>query len=315
MYNNELTIVTYHYVRELEKTSYPSIKGLHLSKFKKQLEYFQRVYTFISIQDIFNNLNHDEAIPANALLLTFDDGYTDHFINVFPILNKLGIKGCFFPSAKPVQENKVLSVNKIQFILSSMKNVDDLLKNIYDSLDNNRHLYDLKSNDYYFNLLTRDLYAFDGKKITFIKRILQKELEKKLRESIIDELFKKYVTCDEGSFANELYMGMSEIKYMIDSGMHFGSHGYEHCWFNTISQKEQEKDIDAAIVFLNKLGIDSSIWTMCYPYGGYDYSLIEILKKKKFKFGFTANKGIAKINKNNVFTLKRFDTNDLPITC
>ena len=314
MYNNKVTIVTYHYVRELEKTGYPSIKGLHLAKFKQQLKYFQRVYTFITIQDIFNCLNYDEAIPANALLLTFDDGYSDHFINVFPILKKLGIKGCFFPSAKPVLENKVLSVNKIQFILASVESVDDLLKDIYKSLDNNRHSYDLKSNDYYFNSLTRDLYGFDGKNITFIKRILQKELDKKLRESIIDELFKKYVTSDEKLFAHELYMGMSEIKHMIDSEMHFGSHGYEHCWFNTISQKEQEKDIDASIVFLNKLGIDSSIWTMAYPYGGYDYSLIEILKKNKFKFGFTTNKGIANINKNNIFTLKRFDTNDLPIT-
>ena len=214
MFNNELTIVTYHYVRELEKTSYPSIKGLHLEKFKKQLEYFQRVYTFISIQDIFNNLNYNEAIPANALLLTFDDGYTDHFINVFPILNKLGIKGCFFPSAKPVQENKVLSVNKIQFILASMKSVDDLLKNIYDSLDNNRHLYDLKSNDYYFNLLTRDLYGFDGKKITFIKRILQKELERKTLDLFIKgtALEKRSLVLQEKLFDKSLDDRLSSME-------------------------------------------------------------------------------------------------------
>ena len=51
--------------------------------------------------------------------LTFDDGYSDHFLNVFPLLEKRGIKGCFFPPAQAVLEHRVLDVNKIQFVLAS----------------------------------------------------------------------------------------------------------------------------------------------------------------------------------------------------
>ena len=39
-----------------------------------------------------------------------------------------------------------------------------------------------------------------------------------------------------------------------------------------------------AIIFLKeKVGAPTDNWVMCYPYGGYDNSVIEILKKKKCK--------------------------------
>ena len=301
--------MTYHYVRKLEDTKYPLIKGLDINDFMNQIDYYERNYTFIGIQDIINNLYYNEKIPNNPILLTFDDGYIDHFTNVLPILKKKRIKGCFFPSAKPIQENKVLSVNKIQFILASEKVLKYILDDIYDSLDCNRNLYNLKSNRYYFELLTRNLYGSDNKEITFIKRLLQKGLDKDLRELIIDRLFNKYVTSNEESFANELYMDISQIEYMIDNGMNFGSHGYEHCWLNTISPKEQERDVDSSLIFLKNLGVDFDNLTMCYPHGAYNNSLIRILKGKKFKLAFTINGGIAKINKKYAFKLKRFDAN------
>lgn len=184
------------------------------------------------------------------------------------------------------------------------------MDDVYASLDNNRNLYNLKSNKYYYELLTRNLYGYDNRDVTFLKRILQKGLNEILRESIIDQLFKKYVTSDEESFSHELYMGMNQIKYMIENGMHIGSHGYNHFWLNEISPEEQEDDIDASIIFLKKLGINSNIWTMCYPYGGYNNSLIDILKKNNFKLAFTVNKGLAKMIKKNALTLERYDTND-----
>jgi len=310
-----VSIITYHFVRKFYNTKYPEIKGLPVKDFNEQLNYLSKHYVFVTAEDCINAIYNNGDLPSNPVLLTFDDGYIDHFTEVFPILKKLGIKGVFFPPSKAVQENKVLSVNKIHFILASVKNSKVLLNDIYESLDSNRHLYNLNSNKYYFELLTCNLYGFDNKEITFIKRILQKELDKKLRESIIDKLFKKYVTYDEESFANELYMNISQIEHMIGHGMHIGGHGHEHCWLNTISPKEQEADIDASLVFLKKIGIDSNNWIMCYPYGGYNKSLIEILKKKNCKLAFTVNKGIAKMNKKNALTLERFDTNDLPLTC
>ena len=78
----------------------------------------------------------------------------------------------------------------------------------------------------------------------------------------------------------------------------------------------QEKEIDLSLSFLKeKVGAPTDNWVMCYPYGGYDDSLIEILKKKKFRFALTDTStkvDIAGLNKDNAYTLERIDTNDLP---
>jgi len=51
---------------------------------------------------------------------------------------------------------------------------------------------------------------------------------------------------------------------------------------------------------------------MCYSYGIYNDSLIEILKKKGCALGFTTEVNIANFSKENAYTLERLDTNDFP---
>src|SRR3954465_1886150 len=116
-----LTIVVYHFVRELPHTRYPGIKGLLESEFRGQLEYLARHYEFTTAEQVMDSVANGKPLPRNAALLTFDDGYIDHFVTVFPMLDERGIQGCFFPPAKAIRENRVLDVNKIHFILASAK--------------------------------------------------------------------------------------------------------------------------------------------------------------------------------------------------
>ena len=116
---NQCTIVMYHYVRELPYSRYPQIKGLLTSQFKEQLAYIEKNYQFVTVDDCINAIYFDGDFPLNAILLTFDDAYIDHFMTVFPILESKGIQGCFFPPAKPVLEYEVLDVHKIHFLLAS----------------------------------------------------------------------------------------------------------------------------------------------------------------------------------------------------
>ena len=49
-----LTIVTYHYVRPIKKSSYPLIKGLELESFKIQLDYLEKNYKIITMESLIN---------------------------------------------------------------------------------------------------------------------------------------------------------------------------------------------------------------------------------------------------------------------
>ena len=41
-----------------------------------------------------------------------------------------------------------------------------------------------------------------------------------------------------------------------------------------------KQEIDKSIEFLKSIGSSTDNWAMCYPYGGYNQSLIDILKRK-----------------------------------
>ena len=234
---------------------------------------------------------------------------------MFPLLEEKGIQGAFFPPAKAILENKVLDVNKIHFLLAQNITTQDLLDDVFKYLDKYRKEYSLESNEYYFSKFAKTTQKWHRKEIVFIKYLLQVGLEEKLRHLIVDGLFHKHVSDDEESFSKELYMSIDQMKCMVRSGMYIGSHGYSHYWMNKIPPSVQEQEIDLSLNLLEEIGSSINNWVMCYPYGAYDSSLIEILKQKNCKLALTdisVNQGIAVLDKGGRFSLGRLDTNDLP---
>lgn len=308
----KLTIVMYHYVRDLKHSKYPEIKGLDIELFKEQLLYILKYYQIIKMDELIDALKNKKTLPDNSLLLTFDDGYKDHFEFVFPILDEFGVQGSFFIPTKAIQKHKVLDVNKIHFILASVQDKSSIISDIYSLMNKYRKDYDLRSNAYYEHKLKAEESRFDTKETIFIKRILQRELPEELRNIIVDFLFKKYVSEDEESFSYELYMNVDQIKCMNRNGMYIGSHGYEHYWLNTLSKEQQQKEIEQSLGFLQELGINTENFAFCYPYGAYNNTLLSLLKEKGCIAAFTTHVGIADLNKDDNLLLPRLDTNDLP---
>lgn len=308
----------YHYVRDLRNSRYPNIKGLQIELFREQIQFLKKHYNFVTIEqvlDAYHN-NNEKDLPAHAVLLTFDDAYRDHFDYVFPYLEHEKIQGAFYAPVKAVTENTVLDVNKIHFILASTpdEKLPQLVNELKLQLDNYRQDWNLHSFDYYFEKLAA-ANRFDSKEVIFVKRLLQVELDERLRKMITDDIFHKVVGMDEGMFSRELYMSMDQIKCMVDNGMHFGSHGYDHYWLNSLSKEKQEFEIKKSIEFIQEVGGDTHNWTICYPYGAYDDATIELLKENGCKLGLTTRVDLADLKDKQgdaIYKLPRLDTNDLP---
>ncbi len=307
-----VTIVMYHYVRDLEHSRFPAIKGLSVERFCHQLDYIQNRYTPIAVEDLLDALSSSKkALPPNPILLTFDDGYSDHFANVFPRLDARGIRGCFFPPAQAVLEHTVLDVNKIHFILAVVPDAGTLLDEVFGLLEEFRSSYSLKTREAYIESVAEE-HRYDNREVTVLKRLLQRELPEPVRAGIVRQLFAKHVTADEAVFACELYMSTEQIDCLRRHGMHIGSHGYTHAWLNHISPDAQAVEIERSLDFLEKLRIGKEEWSMCYPYGGFNDSLLQILRDRRCPVGFTAEARIADLDVDDRLTLPRLDANDLP---
>ena len=131
-FNNskKVTIINYHFVREKPNINNIKLNALSKKAFIDQLDFISDKYNFISATDCIDVIYNEKKLPSNPIMLTFDDGYIDHYNTVFPLLVERSIRGCFFPVAKVLTEKKLLEVNKIQLILGSAK-INLLINDLY----------------------------------------------------------------------------------------------------------------------------------------------------------------------------------------
>jgi peptidoglycan/xylan/chitin deacetylase (PgdA/CDA1 family) len=301
----------YHYVRDVRSARFPRLRALDITNFRRQLDYLQANFRPIAMQDLLASLKAETVLPDKACLLTFDDGYRDHYEWVFPELRHRGIAGAFFPPAKAVLDRELLDVNKIQLILASTDDADRLLQELADlykcfRLERETGLSWDHCEGY------RNGNRFDSKAVAFFKRMLQAELPEKWRRQFTDILLEKYVTADPAALGNEFYLSRDELCRMIEEGMYVGSHGYRHVWLDQQTLLQQAEEIDRSLLFLRDLGISLREWVMCYPYGAYNAVTLELLEKRNCAAALTTKVGVAHLGSHCRLELPRLDTNDLP---
>jgi len=297
----------YHYVRNIKKSKFPNLKGLEFSDFRKQIIYLKKNFNILSNNQFIEILNSRKIPKKKSILLTFDDGYRDHFEYVFPFLKKQDVSAIFYPPIMCIKNKVVLDVNKIHFILAKEENRDKILNLIFlyvkKILNKNPQQIGIEK----INLLSR----YDDKKTILIKILLQHHLPLPYRKKIVDKIFKHIVNYSEEEFSKILYMNKNNIQELYKNNFSIGSHGYNHYWWKKINKNEQEMEIKKSINYFKKIKVFDKNFSVCYPYGSYNLQTLNLLKKYKIKFAVTTRVGsVNKKNIKKVYELPRFDTND-----
>lgn len=97
-------ILMYHHVGELPPDADAVRKSLTVSqdRFEEQMKFLaEQGYTTIHIAALVNHFQTGAPLPEKPILLTFDDGYDDNYVNVFPTLKDHGFVGTFFIIGAP----------------------------------------------------------------------------------------------------------------------------------------------------------------------------------------------------------------------
>jgi peptidoglycan/xylan/chitin deacetylase (PgdA/CDA1 family) len=307
-----LTIAMYHYVRDLERSRFPAIKGRRVSEFKAQLDHIASNYQVVTAQQVMAAVQHIEPLPPNAIWLTFDDGYIDHYLNVLPPLQDRGWQGAFFPPSRAVSNGELLDVNKIHFLLAATRSVAPVIEAIREFIAEHAQRGETTAFEEYWTEYAR-ASRFDSADVIFIKRVLQHALPSALRRQLADILFARFVTSDQRAFAQELYLSPEQLQTMIRLGQYVGSHGARHEWLNSLDPVQQAQDVDESLSFLNAIGAPTDEWVMCYPYGAYDQTLLDIVRRRGCVCGITTRVAVANLSADGALELPRVDTNDIPL--
>lgn len=310
-YNSNINVVMYHYVREKEK-KYPNLRILEYNKFKSQIDYLCKNFSILSKNEFLEIIDKKKIPNKPSVLLTFDDGYKDHYDYVFPYLLKKKISGSFYAPVNPIINKTVLDANKIQYILSIGRDPKKIINDINNFLIK-RSLKKLNIEKIQKKIIKDGTISpYDDTSTNLIKRVLQYILPKKIRVEIINYLLENNVKLSEKELSEKLYLNQQEIKEMYDNGMDFGSHSLSHPYLNLCNEERQIKEILHSKLFFEKLGLNTINFSIAYPYGCYDANTLKVVKRLKLSYAFIDSPGVIDSrNLMNKYMFPRLDGGNL----
>ncbi|URZ07199.1 polysaccharide deacetylase family protein [Clostridium felsineum] len=91
--NLRIPILMYHWIEDGKGDELKVSK----EKFKSEMEIVkQSGYTPISFDELYEFMNNKKPFSIKPILITFDDGYEDNYVNAYPVLKELGFKATIF---------------------------------------------------------------------------------------------------------------------------------------------------------------------------------------------------------------------------
>ncbi len=122
----KIPVLYYHKIDFPKKNAV--YKGLYVTpkQFKKQMFLLKRLgYRTIRPEDVLSFVKGHKLPVRKPLLITFDDGYENNYINAYPVLKKVGFSSMIFISAGFVGKKNVVSDER-ERVLEDFLNIKEI---------------------------------------------------------------------------------------------------------------------------------------------------------------------------------------------
>jgi peptidoglycan/xylan/chitin deacetylase (PgdA/CDA1 family) len=256
-----LRVVMYHYVRDLPRTRFPSLKGMLTSAFADQVARLAAQYEMASLESALAYLGNDYSPARDLCLLTFDDGLREHYTDVLPILAERKIQGIFGLITECVEEHRVALVHKNHFLMAGL-DFATYEQGFRRQLAAGPADLDLAVDP----AVARSTYRWDTPEVAEFKYLLNFKLPEPIKARILDRLFTEHLG-DETAFARELYLSWEQAREMQQAGMLMGGHTHRHLALSSLSDAEQRSDLETCTRLLKNRLHAQALWPFTYPYG------------------------------------------------
>ncbi len=167
-----IPILMYHSCKE----NYPvENSSLYVTPeaFEQQIiDILEMGYTFVNFYEVLDYMNGTGTLPEKPIILTFDDGYLDNYVNVYPILQKYNAKATIFVVTSALNDEDVeYNEDEIQYMTwkQAIEMQNSGLVNIESHTHNHYNLMNLTESEVYDELiLSKNMINSKMGKDTFI---------------------------------------------------------------------------------------------------------------------------------------------------
>lgn len=272
-------ILLYHSLGSDEQFS-KNIDHVKLDVLHNQLEYIQKYWKFVSIDEYVNSEKKDGIAS-----ITIDDGYKNIIDESLKVFKSLSIPITLFINSSTFK-NKIFWRDKVRYLIKNNL--------VLEFQDNSQIFNKHKINDFY--LITKNS--------EFNSIQVEKEIDQ--------FLYKKNINLND-----ELKLCFDDKKYLIkDDLIFYGNHTANHYMLSSLSKQEQYNEINDCKNFIDKLNVNKTkIFSV--PFGGensFNEDTIIILRDLDYKILLKSNNSLD--SKNFSTQINRFmpQNSDIKIT-
>ena len=309
MKSNSGIILMYHRVADVCIDPW----GLCVSprNFADQLEVIKNHTTPLSLPDLLLAVANN-AIPENACVLTFDDGYLDNLTQARPLLESFGIPATVYVSTAYIGKDRGFWWDELERVFLHTGQLPERLELQKGEIDLQ---LDLGAAAHYSegelatDLETRPWQARAGSRMQLFFHAweLIRKMPHQERFEIIDKLL-AWAKIDPKPRASYRPMNSNELELVSRDGLiSIGAHTVTHPSLPDCPAHVKREEILDSKLFLEKL-LGQEIDHFAYPHGDYDVETVEIVREAGFKSAcITGHKICNQVRcDTNLFELPRF---------
>lgn len=289
-----LSVLTYHSVAEAASPGLDEeVVDATPAQFDEQLTFIARFFSVIGIEDLERALA-GERLPANPLMITFDDGYLSNYDTALPLLERHGLTATFFIATEYVEQRRLYWWDRINYLINNAR-VER------------------------FSLTTPRKQTFDRKdRAATIDSLLKlvKQTPGLDLEAFLEELT---IACDapwsrelERELADRVIMTWDQVRALRDAGMDVQSHTRNHRVLQTLDAGELEHELRGSREDL-EAQLDQPVRAIAYPVGRPIADVPAIrnaVRDAGYTVGFSNATGVNyRLGKVDPFDLRRLAAN------
>ena len=196
---------------------HPLYRPKTIDEFMKDLNFLLQYFKPIDAEEVIKHYLQGQPITQPSFHLSFDDGLSEIYHHVFPILYKKGISATLFINSAFVDNKALFYRYKIALIIDKIQNKSFTLatsSKIHSILE----LAQIKGKNWKDQLLRVNYY----------------------QQSVLDEIA-QVLDINFNLFLQKQrpYLTLSELKELQNKGFTIGAHSVDHPPFSILDEKEQ----------------------------------------------------------------------------
>lgn len=242
-------------------------------EFEKDLCFLLKHYKPIELNQLLQHVQENKPLPPNSFHLTFDDGYSEVYHTIYPLLKRKGIPATVFLCSALV-DNKAMHWEQMR----------QVARVIYNSLSPLKKK--MISGSFLINNVDIPTYI---NQLKYGDRATLSDLLNQM-EADINVILEK----------EKPYLDTRQIHEMIENGYTFGAHSVDHPPFQEIKSEEQFHQINESVNSITKI-FHLPYRVFAFPYGEFALSLSsleELLNQANIHLAFGTRGIIPDENKN-----------------